>query len=115
MCIRDSFGGEVNCFASGGGPTTTLPDGAELVVDTWASGDVSIVAVDDAASAIAELRRQFEGDGTDRSSSAALEVLDLEGGRQVSRYRHVVTGGGGSCTLLESPDRGFLRISRNAG
>ena len=113
----EPFGSIVNCFAQGsrnGDGLVVLPEGASVVGDGWSNGSVSVIAVGDPAGALADLRRQFEGDGTDGSSAVEQEQIELPGGGTATRYSHEVSAGGGACAVLASPDGRFLRIARYA-
>jgi hypothetical protein len=113
----EPFGTVVNCFARGsrnGDGMIVLPEGSSVVGDGWSNGGVSVIAVSDPAGALADLRGQFEGEGTDRDSGGELEEIELPGGGTATRYSHEVSGGGGACEVLSSPDGRFLRIARYA-
>lgn len=116
--VGDPFGGSVNCFARAEGSTladrTVLPPGAKFVATGWGLDAISVIALKDADVAVADLRRQFEGDGTDDSSEPWKRSVTLDDGRTVSLYTHSISAGGGSCTMTTSPDGRFLRIERHA-
>lgn len=112
-----AFGSAVNCFAQGSrnrDGLVVLPEGASVVGDGWSYGGVSVIAVADADAALADLRGQFEGDGTNGSSVVEMEEIELPGGGTITRYAHEVSAGGGACSVLESPGGEFLRIGRSA-
>jgi hypothetical protein len=107
----DPFGTEVNCFVGKGYEQLVLPPGASYVAGGFLSGQDSVLAVDDAEAAIADIQRQTAGDGTSEDGPGTIEQLDLSDGRAVTEFRFGVSAGGGACGARSSPDGRFLVVS----
>ncbi|MCU1370792.1 MAG: hypothetical protein JWO77_1986 [Ilumatobacteraceae bacterium] len=105
------FGPEVNCFADVGYQRLRLPHGADFVAGGFADGTISVLRVISVEAALTELREQVSGDGTSEDGDGTVETVKLVGGGPVTRFSFSVSGGGGGCGALSSPDGRFLIVS----
>lgn len=105
------FGTEVNCFVEDGYRQLRLPPQTAFAAGGFDDGTASVIAVDDAEAAIADIQQQTAGDGTSEDGSGSIKTLELADGGEVTEFAFSIGAGGGGCSATTSRDGRFVLVS----
>ncbi|HEV7720328.1 MAG TPA: hypothetical protein VGO60_03545, partial [Iamia sp.] len=110
--VGDPFGGSGNCLSSGY-DQMRLPSDSRLVGTEGGPDGRSVLATDDAEAAMAALTESSLG-GSGGDLPSPPEDLVLADGTSVRTQGFSISGGGGACELLSSPDGRHVLVTMHS-